>query len=36
MSDWRQSAFSQVKQAMRTAQNKKRSKAKTPDQIASY
>jgi IS5 family transposase len=35
MSDWRQSAFNlrQVKQAMRTAQNKKRSKAKTPDQI---
>jgi hypothetical protein len=35
MSDWRQSAYNlrQVKQAMRTAQNKKRSKAKTPEQV---
>lgn len=35
MSDWRQSAYNmrQVKQAMRTAQNKKRSKAKSPEQI---
>jgi hypothetical protein len=35
MSDWRQSAYNvrQVKQAMRTAQNKKRSKAKSPEQV---
>lgn len=35
MSDWRQSAYNtrQVKQAMRTAQNKKRSKGKSPEQI---
>lgn len=35
MSDWRQSAYNvrQVKQAMRGAQNKKRSKAKTPEQV---
>lgn len=34
MSDWRQWAYNvrQVKQAMRTAQNKKRSKAKNPEQ----
>ena len=35
MSDWRQSAYNvrQVKQAMRSAQNKKRSKAKSPEQV---
>lgn len=35
MSDWRQWAYNvrQVKQAMRGAQNKKRSKAKTPEQV---
>src|SRR5450830_1332704 len=35
MSNWRQSAYNvrQVKQAMRDAQNKKRSKAKSPEQV---
>jgi hypothetical protein len=35
MSDWRQWAYNlrQVKQAMRTAQNKKRSNAKSPEQV---
>ena len=35
LSDWRQHAYNlrQVKQAMRTAQNKKRSKAKSPEQV---
>ena len=35
ISDWRQHAYNlrQVKQAMRTAQNKKRSKAKSPEQV---
>ncbi len=35
LSDWRQWAYNlrQVKQAMRTAQNKKRSKAKSPEQV---
>ena len=35
LSDWRQYVYNlrQVKQAMRTAQNKKRSKAKSPEQI---
>jgi transposase, IS5 family len=35
LSEWRQHAYNvrQVKQAMRTAQNKKRSKAKTPAQV---
>jgi IS5 family transposase len=35
MTDWRQWAYNlrQVKQAMRTAQNKKRSKAKSPEQV---
>jgi hypothetical protein len=35
MSNWRQWAYNvrQVKQAMRTAQNKKRSKAKSPEQV---
>jgi hypothetical protein len=36
MTDWRQWVYNlrQVKQAMRTAQNKKRSKAKSPEQVA--
>jgi len=35
MSDWRQSEYNlrQIKRAMRTAQNKKRSKAKSPEQV---
>src|SRR5450830_1703896 len=35
MSNWRQSAYNvrQVKQSMRSAQNKKRSKAKSPEQV---
>lgn len=35
MSDWRQSKYNlrQIKRAMRTAQNKKRSKAKSPEQV---